>query len=105
MEDIIEELESEYFTQENLKMKDLKQEKTKDEKKTKKKKKKEVKKMKKKKRRTRTKKFNIYLILVSAIWLILTFLNTFLVIKYDVLPLKFLIIFAGARANNSHSNC
>lgn len=47
----------------------------------------------KKKKKNKLKKLNIFLLIVSFIWLILIFLNTFLVVKYDVLPFKYLIIF------------
>ena len=45
------------------------------------------------KRKKRVKKLNIYLIIISILWLFLIGINTFLVFKYDVLPFKYLLIF------------
>ena len=48
---------------------------------------------KKKKKNKKVKKLNIYLLIISIIWLFMIFLNTFLVFRYDVLPLKYLIVY------------
>lgn len=52
-----------------------------------------IKKQKNKKKKPKLKKLNIFLLMISFIWIILTFFNTFLIFKYDVLPFKYLIIF------------
>lgn len=48
---------------------------------------------KKRRKCRRIKKLNLYLLIISIIWLFLIFLNTVLVFNYDVLPFKYLIIF------------
>lgn len=46
-----------------------------------------------KKKKSKIKKLNIFLFLISLIWIVLIILNTYLVFKYDVLPFKYLIIY------------
>ena len=58
-----------------------------------KKNKKEKSNKKRKNNKKRLKKLNLYLLIVSIIWIVLIFINTFLIFKYDVLPFKYLIIY------------
>lgn len=47
----------------------------------------------KKNKKKKVKKLNIYLFIISIIMVLMILLNTYLIIKYDVLPLKYLIIY------------
>ena len=47
----------------------------------------------KKRKNRKVKKLNIYLLILSIIWLFFIFINTILIFKYDVLPFKYLIIY------------
>lgn len=47
----------------------------------------------KKNKKKKVKKLNIYLLIISIIMILMVILNTYLIIKYDVLPLKYLIIY------------
>ena len=48
---------------------------------------------KKKNKKKKVKKLNLYLFIISIILLLMIFLTTYLIIKYDILPIKYLIIF------------
>ena len=47
----------------------------------------------KKNKKKKVRKLNIYLFIISIILILMIFLTTYLIIKYDILPLKYLIIF------------
>lgn len=47
----------------------------------------------KKNKKKKVKKLNIYLFIISLVMVLMIILNTYLIIKYDVLPLKYLIIY------------
>ncbi len=47
----------------------------------------------KKNKKKKVKKLNIYLFIISLVMVLMILLNTYLIIKYDVLPLKYLIIY------------
>ena len=47
----------------------------------------------KKNKKKKVKKLNIYLFIISIILILMIFLTTYLIIKYDILPFKYLIIF------------
>ncbi len=47
----------------------------------------------KKNKKKKIKKLNIYLFIISIILILMIFLTTYLIIKYDILPFKYLIIF------------
>ena len=47
----------------------------------------------KKNKKKKVKKLNIYLLIISIVMILMIILNTYLIIKYDVLPLKYLIIY------------
>ena len=47
----------------------------------------------KKNKKKKVKKINVYLFIISIILLLMIFLTTYLIIKYDILPFKYLIIF------------
>lgn len=47
----------------------------------------------KKNKKKKVKKLNIYLFIISIILILMIFLTTYLIIKYDILPFKYLVIF------------